>query len=203
MGNDFCGEGCGPACSCGKFVEIWNNVFMQYNKLPDGSFVMLKQKISPSNTGQGYILRRLIRRVIRLMKMMSLNDNILPHIAETVISLNASVYPELSDNLDFIYDQLEKEFALFSKTLGSGLKVAEKTLSKIKSDECLDGGAAFRLFDTFGFPLELTEELAKEKGISVDVEGFQKHLSEHQEKSRNSAQRLFKGGLADHSEQTA
>ena len=272
MGTNFCGDNCGPACNCGKFVEIWNNVFMQYNKLLDGSFVMLNQKnvdtgmslerilaiynhmasnyetdmftpiiekvegltdsvhtkenerdyriiadhmravtfilgdnklISPSNTGQGYILRRLIRRVIRLIKMMGMSENILPHIAEVVISINASVYPELLANKDVIFEQLEREFILFTKTLDSGLKVAEKTLSALKTGECLDGGAAFRLFDTFGFPLEFTEELAKEKGVVVDAEGFRKHLSEHQEKSRGGAQRLFKGGLADHSEQTA
>ena len=272
MGTDFCGDNCGPACKCGKFVEIWNNVFMQYNKLSDGSFVMLDQKnvdtgmslerilaiynhmasnyetdmfvpiiektecltgsvrtkenereyriitdhmravtfilgdnklICPSNTGQGYILRRLIRRVIRLIKMMGMPENILPQIAEVIISINAAIYPELSDNKSFISEQLEKEFILFTKTLDSGLKVAEKTLSALKTGECLDGGAAFRLFDTFGFPLEFTEELAREKGILVDAEGFNKHLSEHQEKSRSGAQGLFKGGLADHSEQTA
>jgi len=272
MGTEFCGSECGPACDCGKFVEIWNNVFMQYNKLADGSFVMLDQKnvdtgmslerilaiynhmgsnyetdmftpiikqverltesvcssenmrefriisdhmravtfilgdnkkIAPSNTGQGYILRRLIRRVIRLIKMMGVSENILPQIAEVVISINATVYEELSRNQEFIYEQLDKEFALFSKTLDSGLKVAEKTLSALKSGDCLDGSAAFKLFDTFGFPLEFTEELANEKGISVDREGFERHLSEHQEKSRSGAQGLFKGGLADHSEMTA
>ena len=272
MGTDFCGSDCGPACKCGKFVEIWNNVFMQYNKLPDGSFVLLDQKnvdtgmslerilaiynrmennyetdlfapiiekiesltgsvcskenmreyriisdhmraivfilgdykkVGPSNTGQGYILRRLIRRVIRLIKKMGVSENILPHITEVIISINTPTYTELSDNQDFIYEQLEKEFTLFSKTLDSGLKVAEKTLSILKSGECLDGGAAFRLFDTYGFPLEFTEELAKEKGISIDVAGFQKHLSEHQERSRSGAQGLFKGGLADQSGQAA
>ena len=272
MGTDFCNEDCGPACKCGKFVEIWNNVFMQYNKLHDGSFAMLDQKnvdtgmslerilaiynhmesnyetdmfapiiqsiesltntvcskentreyriiadhmravtfilgdykkIAPSNTGQGYILRRLIRRVIRLIKMMGVSENILPQIAEIIISINDFTYPELSENQDFILEQLDKEFSLFNKTLDGGLKEAGKVLSTIKSGECLDGGMAFRLFDTFGFPLEFTEELAKEKGISVDLEGFKEHLLLHQEKSRSGAQGLFKGGLADHSEQTA
>jgi alanyl-tRNA synthetase len=272
IGTDFCGDECGPACSCGKFVEIWNNVFMQYSKLPDGTFIMLDQKnvdtgmslerilaiynhmasnyetdmftpiiekiesltgairtkenereyhiiadhmravtfilgdnkkITPSNTGQGYILRRLIRRVIRLIKMLGVSGNILTAIAEVVISTNCPVYPELAENQGFIYERLEKEFAMFSKALESGLKVAEKTFSVLKRGECLGGGEAFRLFDTFGFPLEFTEELAKEKGVSVDVEGFKRHLSEHQEKSRSGAQGLFKGGLADRSEQTA
>ena len=271
-GTDLCGADCGPACDCGKFVEIWNNVFMQYNKLPDGSFAMLGQKnvdtgmslerilaifnksennyetdmfapiirciesltgavyskdnmrefriiadhmravtfilgdhkkIAPSNTGQGYILRRLIRRVIRLIKMMGATDNLLPWIAEAVILINAPVYRELSDNQTFIFEQLEREFALFGKTLDVGLRAAEKILSNYKCGGRLEGGMAFRLFDTFGFPIELTRELADEKGVSVDIEGFYKHLAEHQEKSRSAAQGLFKGGLADRSEQAA
>jgi alanyl-tRNA synthetase len=159
--------------------------------------------INPSNTGQGYILRRLIRRVIRLIKMMGVAENILPQIAELVISINAPVYPELLDNQEHIYDQIDKEFALFNKTLDNGIKVAEKALSVLKPGDCLDGGEAFRLFDTFGFPLELTEELAREKGVTVDTEGFMNHLALHQEKSRSGAQGLFKGGLVDHSEQAA
>lgn len=272
MGTDFCGDDCGPACNCGKFVEIWNNVFMQYNKLPDGSFELLEQKnvdtgmslerilavynhmesnyetdmfvpiiqgiedltgiatskanereyriiadhmravtfilgdnkrISPSNTGQGYILRRLIRRVIRLIKMMGVSKNILPQIAEVIILINAPVYPELSVNQIFIHDELEKEFSLFVKTLEHGLKVAEKVFSSLMKGDRLEGETIFRLFDTFGFPPEFTEELAKEKGISVDIKGFRELLTLHQEKSRSAAQGLFKGGLADHSEQTA
>ena len=272
MGIDFCCEDCGPACNCGKFVEIWNNVFMQYNKLPNGSFVMLDQKnvdtgmslerilaiyngeesnyetdifapiiqhietltrsahskenarkyriiadhmravtfilgdykkITPSNTGQGYILRRLIRRVIRLIKMMGVSENILLQLAEGIILINASVYPELSKNQNFIFEQLEKEFSLFNKTLAHGLKVAEKMMSALLKGDCLGGEAAFRLFDTFGFPSEFTEELAREKGIFVDIEGFKEQLIIHQEKSRSGAQGLFKGGLADQSEQTA
>jgi len=266
MGTDFCGDGCGPACGCGKFVEIWNNVFMQYNKLQDGSFVLLEnknvdtgmslerilaiynhldsnyetdllapimerleeltnttctdenrrefhiitdhmravtfilgdnKKIYPSNTGQGYILRRLIRRIVRLIKKLGVSENILPLIAETVISVNALVYPELSGNQDYIMGLLSNEFTLFDKTLKNGLKVAEKALSVLNNGDCLDGAEAFRLFDTFGFPLEITMELAGEKGISVDVEGFQHMLSLHQEKSRAGAKGLFKGGLAD------
>ena len=271
-GIDHCESECGPACNCGKFIEIWNNVFMQYNKLADGSFVMLDQKnvdtgmslerilavynhmesnyetdmftpiielierltgsvysnenrrefriisdhmravtfilgdnkkISPSNNGQGYILRRLIRRVIRLIKMMGVSEYILPQIAAVIIAINTPIYSELSKNQDFIFEQLDKEFVLFSKTLNSGLKVAEKTLSSLNSGDCLDGSTAFRLFDTIGFPLEFTEELANERGISIDKAGFEKQLHEHQEKSRNGAQGLFKGGLSDHSELTA
>lgn len=271
-GSMPCGDKCGPSCKCGKFVEIWNNVFMQYNKLPDGSLVELSQKnvdtgmglerilaimnhkesnyetnlfvpliekiedltgticlkenvrdyriiadhmravtfilgdhkkVCPSNTGQGYILRRLIRRVLRLTKKLGVSENILLQIAETVISINASVYPELLENQSFIFKQLEKEYILFAKTLDSGLKMAEKVLRTLKSGDSLSGDIAFRLFDTFGFPLEFTEELAKEKGIFVDIEGFREHLLIHQEKSRSSAEGMFKGGLADNTEQTA
>ena len=162
-----------------------------------------QKKIAPSNTGQGHILRRLIRRVIRLIKMMGVSDNILPQIAGVVVSVNSSAYPELSDNQDYIVEQLEKEFTLFAKTLEHGLKAAEKIFSALMKGDRLEGEAVFRLFDTFGFPPEFTEELAGEKGITVDIEGFKKHLSLHQEKSRSGAQGLFKGGLADHSEQTA
>ena len=272
MGAEFCGEGCGPACNCGKFVEIWNNVFMHYNKLSDGSFAMLDQKnvdtgmslerilaiynhmesnyetdlfvpiieriesltgsacskenarayriiadhvravtfilgdnkrIAPTNTGQGYILRRLIRRVIRIIKTMGVSENILPQIAEAVISINASVYPELSDNREFIFEQLEKEYVVFNRTLEHGLKEAEKIFDKLTKGDLLGGEIVFRLFDTFGFPPEFTEELAKEKGIRVDMDGFGKHLAAHQEKSRSGAQGMFKGGLTDQSEQTA
>lgn len=272
MGGGFCGGDCGPACSCGKFVEIWNNVFMQYNKLADGSFVKLEQKnvdtgmslerilaiynkmesnyetdlfapvieaierltgslcedknrrqyriiadhmraitfilgdnkrIGPSNTGQGYVLRRLIRRVIRLIKMMGVSENVLPQIAGVIISINAAAYPELAENQAFIFEQLENEFMLFGKTLEHGLKVAEKIFCELAKGDRLGGDMVFRLFDTFGFPPELTEELAGEKGVFVDMEGFRSRLAQHQEKSRSGAKGLFKGGLADHSEQTA
>ena len=271
-GLEPCGETCGPACGCGKFVEIWNNVFMQYNKLPDGSFAALKQKnvdtgmslerilaaynrmesnyetdmfapimkrvesltgteysdenvrvhriiadhmravtfilgdykrVAPSNTGQGYILRRLIRRVIRLIKKLGVNENILPQLAETVVSVNAPVYPELAESRGFISDQLEKEFALFGKTLDLGLKTADRFLSALAPGDCLKGETVFRLFDTYGFPPELTQEIAGEKGVSVDIEGFNSHLELHREKSRSAAQGLFRGGLADSSEQVA
>ena len=271
-GAAFCGGGCGPACGCGKFVEIWNNVFMQYNKLADGSFVMLGQKnvdtgmslerilavyngmesnyetdvfapiikkiesltglaypgdktrefriiadhvraaafilgdgkmIAPSNTGQGYIIRRLIRRAIRLIKMMGAPGEILTPIAETVISVNAPVYPELFENRGFIEEQLGAECSLFSKTLENGLKAAEKILSARGEGGVLDGETVFRLFDTFGFPPEFTRELADEKGIAIDYEGFRERLAAHQELSRSAAQGLFKGGLASRSEKAA
>ncbi|WMJ86532.1 alanine--tRNA ligase [Anaerocolumna sp. MB42-C2] len=271
-GKEKCSETCGPSCGCGKFIEIWNNVFMEYNKLPDGSYIYLKQKnvdtgmglerilavinekesvyetdvlkpivskiesitgspynvknereyriicdhmraitfilgdykaIVPSNSEQGYILRRLIRRTIRMFKKLGIMENKLPEIADTVIELNEAVYPELTVNKSFIREQLIKEFTLFNKTLDSGLKIAEKYINQLSEGEILSGESAFKLYDTFGFPIEFTQEIAKENGFEVDLKGFRKSFSEHQEKSRTGAEGRFKGGLADNSEQTA
>ena len=281
MGKPKCGPDCGPACNCGKYVEIWNNVFLLYNKMEDGSFADLKQKcvdtgmglervltifngktnvydtelfrpvmaelekfleaagersaekqengqmslrdrrivcehiraacfilgdpkkIVPSNTEQGYILRRLIRRVIRLLKQAGLDSAHLYELAEITIRLYRDTYSELDVNHDFILEQLQKEYALFSKTLDEGLKKANRYLEKIGRGEVLSGELAFKLYDTYGFPIEFTAELAGEKGCSVDMEGFHDRFREHQEKSRQGAAGKFAGGLADHSEQTA
>ncbi len=271
-GKAPCGKDCGPACSCGKYVEIWNNVFMQYKKEPDGSYLPLtrknvdtgmglervltilngkdtvyetelfmpvmdtlkslskvpcsetddsvyrilcdhtrtvtfilgdSKKITPSNTEQGYILRRLIRRSIRLLKKLDIQDNILIELALVIIEQYSEIYPELSDNRDFIIEQLNNEYRLFQKTLDGGLKKADRYLSGLQRGETLSGELAFKLYDTFGFPLELTAELAEERGILVDIQGFQNKLAEHQEKSRKGAEGKFKGGLADNSLQTA
>ena len=271
-GKEKCCEDCGPACGCGKFIEIWNNVFLEYNKLPDGTYTLLKQKnvdtgmglerilavinqkesvyetdvlkpimskiesitgipcnvknereyriicdhmraitfilgdykaIIPSNSEQGYILRRLIRRTIRMFKKLGIMENKLPDIADTVIEINEAVYPELADNKSFIREQIVKEYALFNKTLDSGLKKAEKYINQLTDTEVLSGEAAFKLYDTFGFPIEFTQELAKEKGFEVDLKGFWNSFSLHQEKSRSGSEVRFKGGLADNSEQTA
>jgi alanyl-tRNA synthetase len=271
IGKEKCGEDCGPACKCGKYVEIWNNVFMEYNKNEDGTYSELSQKnvdtgmglervltvingyknvyetelfqpivkkienltgmnysdgnkqtfriisehmraatfilgdpkaIAPSNTEQGYILRRLIRRTIRLIKKLGVNNNILCNIAELVIENYGEIYSELESNKDFILEQLEKEYALFSKTLDSGLKIAEKYFSNVADGGSLSGDLAFKLYDTFGFPIEFTVELASERKISVDIFGFEQKYREHQEKSRIGAGERFKGGLADNSQKT-
>ncbi|HEX2945730.1 MAG TPA: alanine--tRNA ligase [Clostridia bacterium] len=270
-GKASCGSNCGPLCDCGRFVEIWNNVFMQYNKDSEGKFTALRQKnvdtgmslerilavynnvssnyetdlfepiiskieeltgiirseetirhlriivdhmraatfvigdpkrVAPSNTEQGYIVRRLIRRSIRYIRKLGVTNNILPEIVETVISVNSSTYPELNANKEFIHEQVEKEYTSFISTLDRGIKKAEQFFSDVSDGESLSGDLAFKLYDTFGFPIELTEELAKEKGITVDIDGFKMKYLEHQERSRNSTDGKFKGGLADHSEQT-
>ena len=272
MGKPKCGPNCGPSCHCGKYVEIWNNVFMQFNKEADGSFTELTQKnvdtgmglervltifngktnvydtelfisvmeklkeilngeekvlterdrriicehtrtitfilgdpmkISPSNTEQGYILRRLIRRIIRLFKKADINTNYLCELSDVIIQQYKGTYPELGDNREFILEQLQKEYVLFSKTLDDGLKKANRYLDNIPASGILSGELAFKLYDTYGFPIEFTSELAQERGYQVDMEGFHKKFEEHQNKSRQGAAGKFAGGLADNNEQTA
>ncbi len=272
MGKEPCCMDCGPACHCGKYVEIWNNVFMEYNKNSDGSYEPLQNKnvdtgmgmervltilngkdnvyetelfipvmnklksladipyseetkrnfriicehsrsiafilgdpkrITPSNTEQGYILRRLIRRTIRLIKKYGLPDNILSVLVNVIIQQYKEIYSELEENQSFILEQIKKESCLFSKTLDSGLKKAERYFALIQKDELLSGELAFKLYDTFGFPIEFTMELAAERGVTVDIDNFEQRFKEHQEKSRQGAEGKFKGGLADASIQTA
>lgn len=264
IGKEPCGKDCGPACHCGKYVEIWNNVFLQFNKEPDGSYTPLLQKnvdtgmgleriltimndkdnvydtelflpvmnrlkslspvpyseenkkefriicehvraitfllgdpkrIKPSNTEQGYILRRLIRRAVRLIRKLGFTDNILCELALVIIGQYKEVYSELGENHEFILEQLQKEYLIFGKALGTGLKKAEQYFSALNEKELLSGELAFKLYDTFGFPIELTEEIARERGINVDIAGFEKKFKEHQEKSRQGAEGRFKGGL--------
>ncbi len=298
FGQDKCSDSCGPACHCGKYVEIWNNVFMEYKKEADKSLTELSQKnvdtgmgfermlticqgktnvydtelftpvmerlqeilteehtemsmhdkrvlcehsramcfilgddrhLVPSNTEQGYILRRLIRRMIRVLKKAGLDNDVLNVLADIIIEQYKDVYTELGRNGAFILEQLKKECDLFSKTLDGGLKKAESYLMELttqmkrtvetkekveQSDDrqvseeqtkikMLSGSLAFKLYDTYGFPIEFTCELAKEKGCTVDLEGFETCFLEHQEKSRQGSEGKFKGGLADHSTQTA
>lgn len=270
-GKEPCGDKCSPLCDCGRFVEIWNNVFMQYNKDIEGNFTPLSQKnvdtgmslerilavynrlsnnyetelfapiiekieestgilcseknvvsfriiadhlraasfvmgdprkIAPSNTEQGYIVRRLIRRAVRHIRKIGGAENILGDVVNTVIDVNSSVYPELLTNREFILEQIEKEYTMFISTLDKGTKKVEMFFSDIPEGGCMSGEAAFKLYDTFGFPIEYTVELAAEKGFTVDIDGFNQKFAEHQEKSRSGAEGKFKGGLADNSEQT-
>ena len=325
-----CGPDCSPACHCGAYLEIWNDVFMQYNKQKDGSFIPLTQKnvdtgmglerticvlngkksvyetdaftgilakieelcfkkytpddentrafrivadhmrtstfiigdprgIGPSNVGQGYILRRLIRRAVRYGMGLGLQEGFTAEIAKVIIDQYKAVYPELEQNKAFVLEQLTLEEGRFARTLKQGEKEFDKVmnnlrrtreamekifaddtlaaaeeavkthvlrpqpdmvsaieavkagdLAKVKA-ECqrihdslnvIDGRSAFKLYDTYGFPIEITKELAAENGLTVDEADFAKRFEQHQATSRSGAEQIFKGGLADHSEQT-
>ena len=272
-GQAKCSEHCDPSCDCGKYLEIWNNVFMQYYKHEDGSYTKLKQKnvdtgmglertlcilngvesvydielfdtakakieeltgkkygeneevtkayriildhvrtstfligdtrgIAPSNVDQGYVLRRLIRRAVRFGRQIDLPTGSLSEIAKCYIEKYKLSYPELNDNAERIIDELNKEEEKFSKTLADGLKEFNKVISHIQGN-VFPGKTAFRLYDTFGFPLEITAELAREKGFTVDEEGYKAADEAHREKSSVGSEQKFKGGLADTSEATA
>lgn len=272
-GQEKCSEHCDPSCDCGKYLEIWNNVFMQYYKHEDGSYTKLKQKnvdtgmglertlcilngvqsvydielfdtakakieeltgkkygeneevtkayriildhvrtstfligdtrgIAPSNVDQGYVLRRLIRRAVRFGRQIGLPTGTLSEIAKCYIEKYKLSYPELNDNAERIIDELNKEEEKFSKTLADGLKEFNKVISHIQGN-VFPGKTAFRLYDTFGFPLEITAELAREKGFTVDEEGYKAADEAHREKSSVGSEQKFKGGLADTSEATA
>jgi len=322
-----CGPDCSPACSCGRYLEIWNDVFMQYEKQKDGTFIPLKQKnvdtgmglertycvlmgantvyeteifsgiigkiealsgvkygqdeettrairiisdhmrtatfiigddrgVTPSNVDQGYVLRRLIRRAVRHGMKLGMPAGFTCEIAQVIIDQYKDVYPELDRHADFILEQLKLEEERFQRTLKKGQAEFEKVYGNMKrrldaftalkankadpdavaaalrvlppspdnkpvieqvkdgtiSDETIDrllagcatmdGRSAFKLYDTYGFPVEITCEMAAEKGISVDVDGFNERFKKHQEASHAGAEQRFKGGLQDHSEQT-
>ena len=257
----------------GTFLEIWNDVFMQYNKNAEGKYEPLKQKnvdtgmglertlcilngkasvyetdifenalkeienltghsygesaevskafrvvldhvrtatfmlgdvkgIVPSNTDQGYILRRIIRRAVRFGRNLGLPQGALSKVASTFINKYAEVYPELIRNANKIYEELEKEENKFSKTLQQGIREFEKVAASLESGALIDGVTAFHLYDTYGFPVEITVEMAAEKGLKVDVAGYEKAYAEHQEKSRAGSEQKFACGLADHKEET-
>ncbi len=156
-------------------------------------------KITPSNTDRGYILRRLIRRAIRCARNLEIdnNTNWEKELSQLIINKYSKYYEELNNNKEFILEELTKEKNKFTKTLEKGLKVFEKETNNIKK---IDKDLAFKLYDTFGFPIELTKELAKEKELEVDIEGFNNKFKEHQEKSRTASKGMFKGGLAGDTE---
>ena len=326
-----CGPDCSPACSCGRYLEIWNDVFMQYEKTADGTFVPLKQKnvdtgmglertfcvlkgadtvyeteifagiiakieelsgkkygeseeitqsiriisdhmrtatfiigddrgVTPSNVDQGYVLRRLIRRAVRHGMKLGMPDNFTGAIASVIINQYKENYPELGRHEALILEQLQLEEEKFQRTLKKGMAEFEKvtgnmqrrqaafealksamasgegleearaaaakqlppspenkpvietivngTVTAEKLDELIaatkvmEGRNAFKLYDTYGFPIEITCEMAAEKGIEVDTKGFDERFKKHQENSHAGAEQRFKGGLADHSEET-
>ncbi len=160
-----------------------------------------ERAVTPSNTDQGYVLRRIIRRMIRHIKALGINDNILKELSQAIIDYYKGFYTELETSKNFIFAELEREEVLFNKTLNHGIKEFEKLVSRLEN-QTIEGTDAFRLFDTFGFPIEFTQELAEERNLKVDIEGYKEAYKEHQEKSRKGAEAKFKGGLIDHSEKT-
>jgi alanyl-tRNA synthetase len=158
--------------------------------------------VTPSNVGAGYVLRRLIRRAVRHGRKLGIEGSFLPAVAAAVVDLYSGPYPELAENRKRIVDELAAEEAKFSETLKSGEHEWEKLLPNLQKNpqKVVPGRVAFRLYDTYGFPIEMTEELATEAGMKVDKEGFEAEFKKHQELSRAGAEATFKGGLADHSE---
>ena len=282
-----CGDGCTPECDCGHFVEVGNDVYMQYERTENGyvplanknidtgfglerilmflqgtddvyltdlyqstirilesntglvygesedntramriiadhmrTALMLmgdKNGILPSNVGSGYILRRLLRRAIRFAMKLNLADTALVEIVSNFIdNVYAEVYPELVSKKDYILAEISKEIEKFKKTIAAGTKEFEKLVSGLErknafmrekdpnfiADTTISGKAAFRLFDTFGFPIEMTVEMATERGLTVDKAGFDDAFKVHQELARTTSAGSFKGGLADGGEET-
>ncbi|MHA1167442.1 MAG: alanine--tRNA ligase, partial [Candidatus Hodarchaeales archaeon] len=269
-GKDKCSPDCKPGCSCGKYFEIWNDVFMTYYKTAGGKYDLLKQHnvdtgmgvertvavlagkssiyeidefiplietiktragitdeptdiqikamriiadhiravtfimgddkgITPSNIEHGYVVRRLIRKAIRQSRILELKEEVFPALAGIVISTNKNQFPELENNRGFILGELEKEVKNFGKTLNRGLKRFKQIFSR---NGTITGEDAFLLFTSFGFPVEMTRELAEEQGLSIDMELFDKEFEHHRKLSRLSTEQKFKSGLADHSVQT-
>ena len=256
-----CGENCKPGDDCGRFFEIWNDVFMQYNKTSDGKFVPLKQKsvdtgmgverttavlqgledvyqvedlwgkimasieevtkttykgnekayrviadhirastfvlaegIAPSNKERGYVLRRLIRRAVRFGRVLGKEEAFVCPISQVVINSFNKEYPKLKEEEENILSLLREEEEKFMLTLKKGLREIEKI-------DKLDGKKAFFLYETYGFPLELTEEIAKEKGQKIDKGQFENQFEKHKSLSRTASSGMFKGGLADSGEE--
>jgi len=274
IGDAPCGPDCKPGCSCKKWLEIWNDVFMQYNKNSSGAYEPLARKcvdtgmgiertvtvlngkksvydtdifapiiaaieraasgckygqdnekdysiriiadharsaafilgdpkaVSPSNVGAGYVLRRLIRRAVRHGRKLTPSGISLCNIAEVVIEQFKGPYPELEENRIFIKNELNKEEEKFMETLQKGEHEFEKILPNLLKDprKIMSGRLAFKLYDTYGFPIELTEELAEENGMTVNRDEFDEAFKKHQELSRSQSGQAFKGGLGDQGE---
>jgi alanyl-tRNA synthetase len=165
-------------------------------------FILGDEKgVTPSNVGEGYVLRRLIRRAIRFARKLNVPSKSLVEIAEIYIGVYSDAYPELATNREKVIKELTLETERFQDSLDKGLKEFEKLLRYIQ-DNRLSGKAAFRLYDTFGFPIEVTQELASENNITIDMEGYARAAAEHQKVSGAGAEQKFKGGLQDAGEQT-
>ena len=277
-GKEKCSPGCRPGCHCGKYVEIWNDVFMQYNKNAEGKYEPLgrhnvdtgmgvertvcmmtgaktvydteifapimakieelrgtgngsaelgeeetlrakrivadhmrtatfilcdpKGSVKPGNIGANYVLRRLIRRAVRFGRQLGIAPGFTPVLAETVAAKYAHVYPELAENLARCKADLEAEENRFTQTLDKGEAMFNKVAEQLKAhgQSQISGKTAFKLYDTFGFPFEMTLEMAGKAGLTVDKEGFDEANRKHQELSRTTSAGSFKAGLQDNSE---
>ena len=263
-GKPACSEDCQPSCDCGKYVEIWNNVFMEYFKDKNG-YSKLKQKnvdtglglermtmllqgketpfdtelfapimkkleelqkidsiesrrivaehlrssmmiVSdggrPSNLDRGYVLRRLIRRMIRHMNKLQINLDELSTLIDINVDNLKEMYPDLAKNKEIIKSVILEEKEKFVKTLEKGEREFKKEIDKLKDTKKLSGKVVFKLYDTYGFPPEVTKELAKENGYEIDMKEFEELFKAHQEKSRAGSEQKFKGGLAEQNEIT-
>ena len=271
-----CGKpDCTVGCDCDRYMEIWNNVFTQFDNDGEGHYTELEQKnidtgmglerlasvvqdvdsifdvdtlcalrnkvcelahteykkdeekdvsirlitdhirsatfmisdgIMPTNEGRGYVLRRLIRRAIREAKQAGVTVPFTSRMAKIVIENYGDAYPELRENQTMILEELDREESLFKQTLEHGEREFEKFISRVPAhiqNKVISGKNAFFLYETYGFPIELTIEMAKEKGFTVDRKGYDEAFRKHQELSRQGAEQKFKGGLADHSVETA
>ena len=272
-GKPKCGPDCRPGCHCGKYIEIWNNVFMQYNKNAEGKFEPLgrhnvdtgmgvertvcmlsgaatvfdteifapimakidelstiqpddpeqalrarrivadhmrtatfilcdpKGGVKPGNIGANYVLRRLIRRAVRYSRFLGIAPGFTVKLAEVICEKYKHVYPELAVNLETCKIDLEAEENRFNQTLDKGAAMFAKVAEQLKlhNQTQISGKTAFKLYDTFGYPLEMTLELAKEQGLEVDVAGFEEANKKHQELSRTTSAGSFKAGLQDNS----
>ncbi len=261
--------GCRPGCPCGKWFEIWNNVFMEYDKRPDGRYVLLHQRnvdtgmgvertiaclqgwddifkvetvfpliselehksgrsyaenprpfriivdhiraatlaisdgARPTNVEAGYVTRRLVRRAVRTGRELGIQGDFCAHLSDLVVDLLQDVYPNLGGQRQVIAGALADEEQKFKGTLERGLGQAQKVIqtTRQKNHRQVSGDEAFNLFETYGFPLELTREIAAETGLAIDEEGFMVQYEQHKEDSRRQTER-FKGGLADHAVET-
>ncbi len=273
-GKPACGPNCRPGCGCGKYIEIWNNVFMQYNKTAEGKFEPLgrhnvdtgmgverticmmsgaptvydteifapimakidelsnrpettsdelalkarriiadhmrtatfilcdpKGGVKPGNVGANYVLRRLIRRAVRYSRFLGIAPGFTVQLAETICAKYSHVYPELAQNLQTCKIDLEAEENRFNQTLDKGEAMFEKVAGQLKAhgQTLISGKTAFKLYDTFGFPFEMTLEMAQKAGLEVDREGFEEANRKHQELSRTTSAGSFKAGLQDNS----
>jgi len=160
--------------------------------------------VVPGNLGQGYVLRRLIRRAVRYARQLGLREGFFRPVAESILANYRQAYPELETRRELILTELAGEEAKFEKTLDRGTGELDKVIEQMQAhgQNVLPGRVAFRLYDTCGFPLEFTEEICRERGFTVDHEGFEKAFDKHRDVSRQGADQLFKGGLADNSEAT-